>query len=50
MFSEHYGKIINKHSSSNLDGMFIQNHLIFNNVLKTFVQKLYLYVVHGMFS
>ncbi len=38
-----------KHSSSIVNRAFVQSYLVFNNVLKTFAQKLYLYITNGTF-
>lgn len=40
-------KILNKYSTSNIDRMFIQSYLVYNNVLKTLIQKCYLYIVRS---
>lgn len=42
-------KVMNKGSPSNVKRTLIQSYLFLNNVLKTFVQKHYLYIVHGVF-
>ncbi len=37
--------MMNKHSYSNVNRMFIQSYLRFNNILKILAQKHYLYII-----
>lgn len=43
MFLQGSLKIMGKHSSSNVNRIFIQSFLVFNNVLNMFVQNLKMY-------